>query len=91
MTMDRSLKSRGGLKGNRSVLTRAERITKMVEEDRFDPESDSPYGLPKMRVQVTRAGSKAKKEDAADDEGAEGAEGAEAAPAETAEGEKKKS
>lgn len=84
MTMDRSLKDHGGLKGSRSVLTRAERITKMQEESRFDPEKDSPFGLPKMRVRTSRAGSKAKKEEAPAVEGAEGApaaEGAAAAPA----------
>ena len=71
MTMDRSLKGRGGLKGSRSVLSRAERIAKMQEEDRFNPETSSPFGLPKLRVRTSKAGSKGKKE-----EGAEGAEGA---------------
>jgi small basic protein (TIGR04137 family) len=97
MTMDRSLKDHGGLKGSRSVLTRAERIAKMQEEDRFDPEADSPFGLPKLRVRTSKAGSKAKKEEAPAAEGAEGAEGAPAeegaaeAPASEAQmGEKKK-
>jgi small basic protein (TIGR04137 family) len=81
MTMDRSLKNHGGLKGSRSVLTRAERIAKMQDEDRFDPENDSPFGLPKMRVRTSKAGSKSKKEEAP---AAEGAQGAEAAPAEGA-------
>ncbi|MBN1943828.1 MAG: small basic protein [Phycisphaerae bacterium] len=81
MTMDRSLKNRGGLKGSRSVLTRAERIVKMQEEDRFHPDTDSPFGLPKMRVRTTKAGSKAKKEEAPAAEGAASAEGAEAAAA----------
>jgi small basic protein (TIGR04137 family) len=79
MTMDRSLKNRGGLRGNRSVMTRAERIAKMTEEGRFDEEDDSPFGLPKLRVRQSKAGSKsAKKEEAPVAEGAEGAEGAEA-------------
>jgi len=74
MTMDRSLKTRGGLHGNRSVLTRAERIAKMQEEGKFDPESDSPLGLPKLRVLSSKAVSKAKKEkEEAPVEGAEGA------------------
>ena len=78
MTMDRSLKTRGGLHGNRSVLTRAERIAKMQEEGKFDPESDNPMGLPKMRVLSSKAGSKAKKEkEEAPAEGAETPEGAE--------------
>jgi small basic protein (TIGR04137 family) len=63
MTMDRSLKNRGSLTGRRSVLTRAERIAKMQEEGRFDPEQDSPFGLPKFRTIRSKIGSKAKKED----------------------------
>jgi small basic protein (TIGR04137 family) len=97
MTMDRSLKDHGGLKGSRSVLTRAERIAKMQEEGRFDPEKDTPFGLPKLRVRTSKAGSKAKKEEAPAAEGAP-AEGAAAAPAadgkkpapEAQKGEKKK-
>lgn len=81
MTMDRSLKQHGRLKGARSVHTRAERIAKMTEEGKFDPESDTPFGLPKLRVHVSRAGTKSKKEQPAEEtaEGAEGAEGAAAA------------
>jgi len=79
MTMDRSLKNRGGLKGSRSVLTRDERIAKMVEEGNFDEEKDSPMGLPKLRVAQSRAGSKAKKETATEEAAAEGTE--EQAPA----------
>ena len=62
MTMDRSLKNRGGLKGSRSVLTRDERIAKMMEEGNFDEDKDSPMGLPKLRIAQSRAGSKSKKE-----------------------------
>ncbi len=64
MTMDRSLKKHGGLKGSRSVLTRAERIAKMQEENRFAEGTDSPFGLPKLRVRSSKAGSKIKKEEA---------------------------
>ena len=76
MSMDRSLKHHGKLKGNRSVLTRAERIAKMGEEGKFDEESDSPFGLPKLRIRTTKAGSKAKKEEAPTEETPEGTEGA---------------
>ncbi|MCD4824128.1 MAG: small basic protein [Phycisphaerae bacterium] len=62
MSIDRSLKSSGGLKGKRSVLTRAERIMKMSEEGKFDAESDSPFGLPKMRTIRAKVGGKKKKE-----------------------------
>ncbi len=82
MTMDRTLKSHGGLAGARSVLTRAERILQMTEEGKFDPLKNSPFGLPKVKVKHSRAGTKSKK--AAEETAAEGAapaEGAAAAPA----------
>lgn len=75
MTMDRTLKTSGGLTGRRSVLTRAERIERMIEEGDFNPKKDSPFGLPKLRVKSTRAGSK-KKEETPEDEATEGAEAA---------------
>jgi small basic protein (TIGR04137 family) len=81
MTMDRTLKVHGGLLRSRSVLTRAERIAQLTEEDKFDPEKNSPLGLPKVRVKHSRAGQKAKKvaeEVPVEGEGVEGAEGAEA-------------
>ncbi len=80
MTMDRTLKRHGGLAGQRSVLTRAERIARMTEEGKFDPEENSALGLPKTKVRHSRAGSKSKKEKAVD-EAVEGAEAAEEAPA----------
>ncbi len=67
MTMDRTLKTRGGLVGSRSVLTRAERIARLIEEGRFDPETDSPTGLPKLRVRHSRAGTKTKKAQATEE------------------------
>ena len=77
MSLDRTLKAHGSLKGARSVMTRAERIARMMDEGRFDPEKDSPLGLPKLRVRHSKAGSKTKKEAPAEAaaEGAEGAEG----------------
>ena len=80
MTMDRTLKISGGLLRNRSVLTRAERIKQLTDEGKFDPESESVLGLPKVRVRHSKAGSKTKK--AEEPKAAEGAEAAEgAAPA----------
>ena len=67
MTMDRTLKTRGGLLGSRSVLTRAERIARLIEEGRFDPETDSPLGLPKLRVRHSKAGTKTKKAQATEE------------------------
>jgi small basic protein (TIGR04137 family) len=49
MTIDKSLKVRGGVIRSRSVLTRAERISKLQTQERFG-DSDSPLGLPKVRV-----------------------------------------
>ena len=50
MTIDKSLKVQKGLIKSRSVLTRAERIAKLVETDRWK-EGDPVLGLPKVRVQ----------------------------------------
>lgn len=68
MTMDRSLKTRGGLKGRRSVLTRAERIAKMEEEGKFDIEAGSPFGLPKMRTVITKVAKKKAEETTTEEE-----------------------
>jgi small basic protein (TIGR04137 family) len=73
MSLDRTLKLKGGLRGSRSVLSRAERIAQLATEGKFDPEKDNPLGLPKVKVRHSRAGSKAKKEAVAED-GEEGAE-----------------
>jgi len=80
MTMDRSLKSAGSLAGTRSVLTRAERIARLKDEGKFDPQTNSPLGLPKTKVRHSKAGSKAKKaaEEAAPAAGEAGAAKAEA-------------
>lgn len=86
MTMDRTLKLHGGLIRARSVLSRAERIQRLIEEGKFDPERDSPLGLPKVRVRHSKAGTKTKKaeepqeEAAAEGEAAAAAEGEDAAP-----------
>lgn len=72
MSIDKSLKRRRGGSSNRSVLTRAERIKKLQENEKWT-EGRSPFGLPKVRVQKIVL-KKAKKEKA------EG-EGGEAKPA----------
>ena len=68
MTMDRTLKTHGGLARQRSVLTRAARIAELTEEGKFDPETDSPLGLPKVKVKISRAGMKSKKAEAPKEE-----------------------
>jgi small basic protein (TIGR04137 family) len=79
MSIDKSLRRRTGRSSNRSVLTRAERIKKLQDAEKW-PEGRSPFGLPKVRVQKIVLKKAKKAEKAA--EGAEGApvEGA-AAPA----------
>jgi small basic protein (TIGR04137 family) len=73
MSIDKSLKRKGGMAKTRCVLTRTERIAKMMENGQFAADR-SPYGLPKTRVQKIALKKKVKKE------AAEGAEGAAAAP-----------
>ena len=73
MTMDKSLRVRKGASSARGVLTRAERIARLKEQERWT-EGRSPLGLPKVRVQkLSMKKKKVKKE--------EGAEGAAAKPA----------
>ena len=50
MTMDRSLKVQAGAIKSRNVLTRAERVARLKELDRFD-ESAEIIGMAKTRVQ----------------------------------------
>ncbi len=87
MSLDRTLRLKGALSGSRSVLTRAERIARLADEGKFDPESDSPLGLPKVKVRHSRAGTKSKKEAPIEEavEDAEGTEGATEAAEETKE------
>jgi small basic protein (TIGR04137 family) len=80
MTIDKSLKVKAGAIKNRNVLTRAERITKLIEADRWK-EGDKVLGLPKVRVVKI---SMKKKKKAKAEEGAEAAKGGAAAPAKPA-------
>ena len=66
MTIDKSLKVRSGMIRNRNVLTRAERITKLLEADRWK-EGDPVLGIPKTRVVKVslKKKKKVKKEEAA--------------------------
>ncbi len=49
MTMDKSLRVRKGSSSARGVLNRAERISKLQEQERW-AEGRSPLGLPNVRV-----------------------------------------
>jgi small basic protein (TIGR04137 family) len=57
MSIDPSLKIKGALTRHRNVLTRAERIDKLKEEDRWS-EDDSLLGLPKVAHRKSHAGRK---------------------------------
>lgn len=84
MSIDKSLRRKGGLTRTRCVLKRSERILKMLEDGKF-AEGRSPFGLPKTRVQKVVLKKKAKKEEATAEAGAAGATAA-AAPAAEAKG-----
>ena len=60
VTIDKSLRRKGRLRRSRNVLKRAERITRLEFEDRWE-EGQSPFGLPKVRVIKTVVGKKKKK------------------------------
>lgn len=76
MSIDRSLKLRGSLTRHRNVLSRAERIEKLTEEERWQ-EGDPVTGLVKVAHRKGHSGKKAGKEEtpatevAADQEAAE--------------------
>jgi small basic protein (TIGR04137 family) len=57
MSIDRSLKTKGALSRHRNVLTRAERIQQLKDEERFS-EGDSLLGLPKVGHRKSHAGKK---------------------------------
>jgi small basic protein (TIGR04137 family) len=69
MSIDRSLKSASSLVRHRNVLTRAERLDKLKEEEKWD-ESKSVFNLPKVAHRKLEVGKPAK------EEAAEGAAGA---------------
>ncbi len=50
MTIDKSLKIKAGSVKNRNVMTRPERLKKLIESGRWN-EGDPVYGMPKVRVQ----------------------------------------
>ncbi len=67
MSLHRSLKTQpGALNEHRNVLTRAERIARLIEQDRFQPDVDSPLALVKV---ANRSVSKKKKAAAKEEQG----------------------
>lgn len=72
MSIHKSLKSKGKLVRMRNVLNRWERIETLMKESKWGEETDSPYGLPKVRVlKIKKRGKEPKKKE---DEEAAGAE-----------------
>jgi small basic protein (TIGR04137 family) len=67
VTIDKSLKVRRGSLRNRNVLTRVERIAKLMETDRWQ-EGDPILGLPKVRVQKLSLKKKKKTKKEEEDE-----------------------
>ncbi len=59
MSVDRSLKIKGALTRHRNVLTRAERVEQLKNEEKWS-EGDSLLGLPKVAHRKSHAGRKEK-------------------------------
>ena len=57
MSIDSSLKVKSALMRHRNVLTRAERIEKLLEEEKW-AEGDSLLGLPKVEHRKSHVGKK---------------------------------
>ena len=65
MSLDRSLKAANALIRHRNVLTRDERLTKLIEEEKWD-ESKGIFGMPKVGHRKLVAAKGGKKEEAAE-------------------------
>ena len=68
MTIDKSLKIKAGSVKQRNVLTRAERLERMIETERWN-EGDPILGMPKVRVQKLALKKKKKAKKKEDEEG----------------------
>jgi small basic protein (TIGR04137 family) len=79
MSMDRSLRSANSLIRHRNVLTRAERLEQLTDEEKWN-ESKSVFGLPKVAHRKMALAKTVKEETAEGAAGATPAAGA-AAPA----------
>ncbi len=67
MTIDKSLKIKAGSVKTRNVLTRPERLKRLIADDRWQ-EGDRVYGIPKVRVaKISMKKKKKVKKDGEDD------------------------
>lgn len=83
MSIHSSLRGADSLVGERSVLTRVERIQQLITEEKFDESANSVFGLPKVRTKFKiSAGKKAKALEKAKADALASGEGAKGAPAE---------
>ena len=69
MSIDSTLKRKGRLVRSRNVLSREERINRLKLEERFEDGTNSPLGLPKVKIIKTVVGKKKKKEKKEEEEG----------------------
>jgi small basic protein (TIGR04137 family) len=82
VTIDKSLRGQSRLARVRSVLSRDERILRLETEERFTAGTNSPFGLPKVRIIKMVLGKKKKVKKAAEEgDAAKGGAKAAAAPA----------
>lgn len=87
MSLDRSLKAGGNLTQHRNILTRAEKIARLMEAGEFDMTTGNPLRLRKVANRKLATGKKAgKKEGEAAGEGAAAAGAAAPAAAAPAKG-----
>jgi small basic protein (TIGR04137 family) len=71
MSIHSSLRGADTLRGERSVLTRVERVLKLSKDKKLQLETGSAWGLPKVRTKfkTTTGKKKAAKEEAAGEAG----------------------
>ncbi len=80
MSLDRSLRSANALVRHRNVLTRAERLDQLKEEEKWNDQKPV-FGLPKVAHRKMAVGGKVAKEEVAADAAAPAAGAKGAAPA----------
>jgi len=84
MSIDRSLRLRSSLERHRNVLSRAERVARLIEQDRWS-EQASALHLPKIAHRKGKAGKKKAKAETAATEAAAATPGTAPATAATPE------
>ncbi len=70
MSIDRSLRSSNSLERHRNVLTRAERVATLQDQEQWKDDM-TPLGLPKVSHRKAKAGGKKKAKAAETTEGEE--------------------